>query len=111
MKTDTDNLREQIDRIVQLVRQGGYNDRIHEDDNDDGHDLFSFQMDGDVAKEQLIHLIEQHALEARIDELRAIGSVGSIKPMSAISGEMGKWVSIEERIAELQATKPEKEEV
>ena len=41
-------------------------------------------------------------VEARIDELEDVGNTGNVLPMSAKSGEMGKWVSLRDRIATLK---------
>lgn len=54
--------------------------------------------------DELEALIQAKINEARIDELEAVGNTGRVLPMSAKSGESGKWISLEERIAQLLPT-------
>ena len=56
----------------------------------------------DELVQALTKLIADREREARIDELSAIGGTGLVQPMSAKSGEVGKWLSLEERLAELR---------
>lgn len=59
---------DEIRSLLELVRQGGYNDSIYEISSPDrGHDLFTKYLDVDVGVERIQTLITQKQLEAKAE--------------------------------------------
>lgn len=64
----------------------------------------------DAAVAALTALFRNGEVEARIDELEAVAlSYGHRVAQTAMSGEVGKWLTVPERIAALQASLKEDE--